>query len=132
MGNALKDMSTERAEIKEIKKEVNDLIDTDINELRAKKSIIYLKCLSISTSSIFNYFISAAIVLNTVVLSLDEYPSNEEKIAFYDRLNFIFYCIFLIEMVIKMLATGLRMYFKDNYNTFDFFIVLISTIEIGV
>ena len=41
MGNALKDMSTERAEIKEIKKEVNDLIDTDINELRAKKSIIY-------------------------------------------------------------------------------------------
>ena len=83
-------------------------------------------------SKAFNYFISVAIVLNTIVLSLDQYPSDEKKVIFYDNLNFIFYCIFLVEMIIKMTATGFRMYFKDNYNAFDFFVVFVSSIDIGV
>ena len=85
-----------------------------------------------STSNAFNYIISAAIVINTVVLALDKYPNDAKKMVFMDFLNFIFYCIFFCEMLIKMLATGLRMYFKDNYNTFDFFVVVVSSIDIGL
>ena len=83
-----------------------------------------------STSNAFNYIISAAIVLNTIVLSMDKYPNDAKKMIFMDFLNFIFYCVFLFEMLIKMLATGLRMYFRDPYNTFDFFVVIVSTIDI--
>ena len=132
MGAAFKNISMERVEMEEIQEEVNDLIDTDINERRAQSSIIYQKCLSVSMSKTFNYFISVAIVLNTIVLSLDQYPSDEKKVIFYDNLNFLFYCIFLVEMIIKMTATGFRMYFKDNYNAFDFFVVFVSSIDIGV
>ena len=84
-----------------------------------------------STSKAFNYIISAAIVFNTVVLALDKYPNDAKVMIFTDFLNFIFYCIFFCEMLIKMLATGLRMYFKDSYNTFDFFVVVVSSIDIG-
>ena len=49
-----------------------------------------------------------------------------------DFLNFIFYCIFLVEMVVKMVATGFRVYFKDNYNAFDFFVMFVSTVDIGL
>ena len=85
-----------------------------------------------STSNTFNYLISVAIVLNTIVLSLDKYPNDTEIVAYMDFLNFIFYIVFFLEMIIKMIATGFRMYFKDNYNAFDFFVVFVSTIDIGV
>ena len=41
MGAALKNISMERVEMEEIQEEVNDLIDTDINERRAQSSCIY-------------------------------------------------------------------------------------------
>ena len=85
-----------------------------------------------STSNTFNYLISVAIVLNTIVLSLDKYPNDAEIVTYMDFLNFIFYIVFFLEMIIKMIATGFRMYFKDNYNAFDFFVVFVSSIDIGV
>jgi len=32
-------------------------------------------------------------------------------------------------MVIKMLANGIRLYFKNNYNVFDFVVIVISLID---
>ena len=132
MGAAFKNIAMERVEMQSIQEEVNDIIDTDINEQRAQKSIIYQKCLMVSTSASFNFIISTAIVLNTVVLAMDRYPNETSKMMLMDFLNFIFYIIFLVEMIVKMVATGFRMYFKDNYNAFDFFVMFVSTIDIGL
>ena len=74
MGAAFKniaDQRMERAEMESIVEEVDDLIDMDINEMRAKQSVIYQKCLDISTSKAFTIGISIAIVANTIVLGLD-------------------------------------------------------------
>ena len=46
--------------------------------------------------------------------------------------NFIFYLIFAIEFILKVLAYGLRDYMKDRFNVFDAFIILIVTIELIV
>ena len=36
----------------------------------------------------------------------------------------------LIEMIVKILLSGVKPYFKDRFNIFDTFIILVSTVEI--
>ena len=86
--------------------------------------------MDLSTSKLFNGFISLVIISNTVVLGLDKYPNDTQKMMLTDFLNFIFYVIFLLEMFIKQTATGFKMYFKDNYNTFDCIVVAVSTLDL--
>ena len=49
-----------------------------------------------------------------------------------ERVNLIFYLIFVAEMLIKILALGLRNYMADRFNIFDFFIIVFVTLEIIV
>ena len=57
--------------------------------------------MDMSTSKWFNGFISLVIIANTIVLGLDRYPNDPKKMILTDFLNFIFYLIFFIEMIIK-------------------------------
>ena len=88
--------------------------------------------MDLSTSKLFNGFISLVIISNTIVLGLDKYPNDTQKMMLTDFLNFIFYVIFLLEMFIKQTATGFKMYFKDNYNTFDCIVVAVSTLDLSL
>ena len=47
-----------------------------------------------------------------------------------ESINLFFYGIFFIEMVIKLTAFGCKSYFSKRSNTFDFFIVFLSTIDL--
>ena len=85
----------------DIADEIESIIETDINEKRARKNVFYGKCLAISTSQLFTGFISLSIFANTVVLGLDEYPENEERTQITDAFNFVFYWIFFIEMIVR-------------------------------
>jgi len=62
-------------------------------------------------------------------MSLDRYPSNPHLDAFQSRSNDVFYFIFTFEMVIKMAGMGIKEFFKDHFNKFDCFIIVISTID---
>ena len=46
-----------------------------------------------------------------------------------ENLNIAFYLVFLAEMFIKLLGMGVTQYFNQRFNTFDCFIVCISTID---
>ncbi|KNC46856.1 egg laying defective protein 19 [Thecamonas trahens ATCC 50062] len=81
-------------------------------------------------SSIFQSIIIAAIVLNTVALSL-EYPNAPRKlkdVLFW--VNIVFTVLFALEMVLKIAGMGLRRYIADRFNVFDAFIVVVSLIEL--
>ena len=45
-------------------------------------------------------------------------------------INFILTIIFLVEMVIKLLGLGLRIYARDSFNVFDAVIVVMSIVEL--
>ena len=49
-----------------------------------------------------------AIIINTVVLSLDKYPVNLALIGILEKVNIVFILIFSIEMIIKMVHHGCR------------------------
>ena len=42
----------------------------------------------------------------------------------------MFFCVFLLEMILKLIALHPRLYCKDKYNVFDGFIVILSCLEI--
>jgi len=84
------------------------------------------------------------IIANTIVLAVDDYPnamaSNNLKfkgggksavtsatviLAFND-----FFCfLFLTEMILKLIALHPKNYFKDSFNCFDCFVVMISVVD---
>jgi len=77
----------------------------------------------------FSNFITLCILLNTAALAADHHdmePAFEENLEIF---NFIFTCIFALEMFLKIPGLGLRLYMEDNFNRFDCAIVLISIIE---
>lgn len=109
--------------------ETDALLDLDICEMRAKQNFFYRRCFEMQQSRFFVAFISFCIVTNTIVLGLDSYPVDIEMLIFIEWANFIFFLIFIGEMVIKMLGLGLKIYFKDSANFFDFVVIIFSTID---
>lgn len=43
-------------------------------------------------------------------------------------LNYVFSSIFIVEMIMKMIGFGVRSYFKDSWNQFDFIVVILTII----
>ena len=78
----------------------------------------------------FMIFITVCIVLNTLFLALDRYPIDEKSATANEMANFIFYLIFLFEMILKLYGLGVKQYCRDSFNIFDGVIVILSTIEV--
>jgi hypothetical protein len=71
------------------------------------------------------------IIINTIILALDRYPIDIDQTIFLEKLNIIFTIIFTLEMFIKMLAVGLKNYFRGTmFNVFDCGVVIASIIDI--
>jgi hypothetical protein len=70
--------------------------------------------------------------MNTVTLSLNIYNEGKEplKLDFLVYFNYIFFAVFLVELILKMIGFGCREFIKDKFNIFDAFVVLISLVEI--
>jgi hypothetical protein len=71
------------------------------------------------------------IIINTIILALDKYPIDMDQTIFLEKLNIVFTIIFTLEMFIKMLAVGLKNYFRGTmFNVFDCGVVIASIIDI--
>lgn len=71
-----------------------------------------------------------AVLLNTIVLSVDHYGIAQETEDILNICNDYFTNIFIFEMGVKLLALGIRKYCADRLNYLDGFVVLISIFEI--
>ena len=80
----------------------------------------------------FNLFIFIIIGLNTITLCLDIYSVGEGtvEIPALVYFNYLFFAIFTIEVIAKMIGLGLKQFVLDKFNVFDTFVVVISFVEI--
>jgi hypothetical protein len=93
----------------------------------------------------FQFLIFLVIIFNTIFLAMDDYPTykvsqnlkfrgggNDHLTPemFLIRANQALAYFFLVEMLLKLIALHPKNYFKDGYNCFDAFVVLISIIDI--
>jgi len=76
--------------------------------------------------------IAVAIVLNVVSMALESYQPSLWQRDYLTISNFFFNYIFGLECIIKLIAERPKGYFNNNWNRFDFFIVLISFVGVAV
>ena len=80
--------------------------------------------------SFFENFMTFAVLLNTVVLSIDHYGIEPEVESTLAMFNGWFTWIFIFEMSSKLLALGLTKYIADRMNWLDGGVVMISVFEL--
>ncbi len=79
----------------------------------------------IAENKYFQAMVIAIIVLNGLVIIAETYFVGNRMLQVLDR---IIIWIFVVEMVIKLAGLGVKRYFSDNWNVFDFLIVAASLI----
>ena len=87
---------------------------------------IVATCARISRSGRFEALTLAVIVANAVVLGLETYAGVERRHGeLLDTLNDAFLAYFVVEILIRLVATGPRprAFFGNGWNAFDFFVV---------
>lgn len=94
------------------------------------------KLLIVAEGKKLSNLIVGCIMVNTLLMAIDHACDFKELSYCYtfkgslEAFNVAFCFIFFAEMVIKTGGFGLARYFSDVYNLFDFFIVVISLVEI--
>ena len=79
----------------------------------------------------FEWFILAAIFVNTAMLSADHYGKPEWLEKTLNYANYSFVLIFTLEAVFKIGAFGLKYYWWVSWNKFDFVILLFSLLSLN-
>jgi len=88
----------------------------------------------IADSKRFNFTIVGLIVLTSIFIGLDTYPSIRERIGgFLEFADKIILGIFVVEQLIRIGAEGKKpwRYFLDPWNVFDFLIISICLLPVG-
>ncbi|KAF5297478.1 hypothetical protein FQR65_LT10014 [Abscondita terminalis] len=95
-----------------------------------KRNSFKYKIWRIVVSTPFEYLIMMLIVFNTLLLMMKQYDNQEQ--TFTDMLKYLnwgFTSLFTMECILKILAYGVRNFFKDPWNTFDFVTVIGSIVD---
>ncbi|XP_043945503.1 voltage-dependent T-type calcium channel subunit alpha-1H isoform X2 [Protopterus annectens] len=85
---------------------------------------------TLCTSHYLDLFITFIIGINVVTMSMEHYnqPRSLEEALKY--CNYFFTIVFVFEAVLKLVAFGIRRFFKDRWNQLDLAIVLLSIMGI--
>ncbi|XP_011347419.1 voltage-dependent calcium channel type A subunit alpha-1 isoform X3 [Ooceraea biroi] len=95
---------------------------------KERNSIKY-KIWRIVVSTPFEYFIMILIVLNTLLLMMKFHQQTEQYKNTLKYMNMCFTGMFTIECILKIAAFGVKNFFKDAWNTFDFITVIGSIVD---
>eukprot|EP00756_Hemistasia_phaeocysticola_P019108 Hpha_TRINITY_DN15640_c10_g1::TRINITY_DN15640_c10_g1_i1::g.97884::m.97884 len=90
------------------------------------------KCYFIVVHKYFTPLIIFFIAFNTVCLALEHHGQPASLTAFLDIANLVLTWIFFVEMVLKLMASGILGYLEDSFNVLDGGIVIVSIIEFAI
>ena len=86
-------------------------------------------CKDFIESNLMNFILMTSVFLNTLLLAIDGLQP-ESWTDFMDMANLGFTYLFTFECVVKMYGLGISKYKKDMFNIFDFFVVVLSLVEV--
>ena len=84
----------------------------------------------LATSTYYDVFITSCIVLNVLVMATEHYPESLGWDSVLESVNLVFYGIFALEAVVKIVGLGAARYFRDPWNKFDITVVVLSTVGV--
>ena len=82
------------------------------------------------TSTKFEVAVMVAILASVIVMAMESYSMSPEFKLINLLLYYIFCGIFVVELFLKWLGLGLKKYFLDSWNCFDFILVVFSIADI--
>ncbi|XP_021929198.1 voltage-dependent T-type calcium channel subunit alpha-1H-like isoform X2 [Zootermopsis nevadensis] len=85
---------------------------------------------NVVTSKYFDLAIAAVIGLNVVTMAMEFYLMPKALTYALKIFNYFFTAVFILESVMKLVALGLHLYFKDKWNQLDVIIVILSIVGI--
>ncbi|XP_042144936.1 sodium channel protein para [Ixodes scapularis] len=77
-------------------------------------------------------FITLCIVVNTLFMAMDHHDMDKDFDNVLKKGNYFFTATFAIEAAMKLMAMSPKNYFREGWNIFDFLIVALSLIELGL
>ncbi|KOB75098.1 Sodium channel protein, partial [Operophtera brumata] len=77
-------------------------------------------------------FITLCIVVNTLFMALDHHDMDKDMERALKSGNYFFTATFGIEALLKLVAMSPKFYFQEGWNIFDFIIVALSLLELGL
>ncbi|CAF1504754.1 unnamed protein product [Adineta ricciae] len=132
------DQGQKELEEAEINKNQKSCIDFALNAVPIQRckpkqegSLRY-RIWQLCTSPYFEFCIMVMIALNTCVLMAKYYRSPPTYNDILTYANTTFTALFTVESILKIIAFGLRNYFRDKWNAFDFITVLGSIADVLV
>uniref|UniRef100_A0A8B9LFA6 Calcium channel, voltage-dependent, T type, alpha 1H subunit a n=1 Tax=Astyanax mexicanus TaxID=7994 RepID=A0A8B9LFA6_ASTMX len=75
-------------------------------------------------------FITFIICINVVTMSIEHYDQPQYLEEALKYCNYVFTIFFILEAILKLVAFGIRRFFKDRWNQLDLAIVLLSIMGI--
>jgi len=85
----------------------------------------------IASHAVFEMIILGAIAFNSMLMCLNYPNMHPQTTMIIARFNYVFLGFFLVEATIKLIGYGWR-YFKDDWNRFDFIIIIASIAAIVI
>ena len=98
--------------------------------LRPNKGSFQYYLREFADSNLLNNAIMACIFLNFLVMILNYEGCNANYELALIICNYFFTCVFILECIVKILAYGVEGYFHTKWHRFDFFIVVVSVLDI--
>jgi len=77
----------------------------------------------------FYWFVILLVFLNTCCVAVEHYNQPDWLSEFLEIAEYIFLCLFLTEMFVRMYALGPRIYFESSFNRFDCAVICASVFE---
>ncbi|KAF0685333.1 Aste57867_22753 [Aphanomyces stellatus] len=84
---------------------------------------------TITTFAYCEHILTLVILINTMVMAMDVFGQDESTTLGLNATNTVCSYIFVFEAVVKLVSFG-RYYFESNWNRFDFFIVLVTIMNL--
>ncbi|XP_054849657.1 voltage-dependent T-type calcium channel subunit alpha-1H [Eublepharis macularius] len=85
---------------------------------------------TLCTSHYLDLFITFIIGVNVITMSMEHFNQPKSLDEALKYCNYLFTIVFVVEAVLKLVAFGLRRFFKDRWNQLDLAIVLLSIMGI--
>ncbi|XP_078045546.1 calcium voltage-gated channel subunit cacophony isoform X8 [Augochlora pura] len=94
-----------------------------------ERNSVKFRIWKIVVSTPFEYFIMGLIILNTLLLMMKFHRQSDAYKNTLKYMNMCFTGMFTVECILKIAAFGVRNFFKDAWNTFDFITVIGSIVD---
>lgn len=78
---------------------------------------------------LFRRILTMIIIIDIIVLSIDNYPLSKKYTYIIETIDFTIFLLFCVELLLKSLSYGIKIYFKNPFNCLNFILILMNSIQ---